>query len=85
VAQVVIAQLIDIPAWLNLAREVEPLFGPMCSDPAFHHALQKNINRGTALCVPEADGVCYQSCGRTRLFCGCDTPTKNLAESAKTF
>ncbi len=49
--QVVQAQPEDIPAWLELAREVEPLFGPMVEDPGFHRALKKNIARGTAYCV----------------------------------
>jgi ADP-ribose pyrophosphatase YjhB (NUDIX family)/ribosomal protein S18 acetylase RimI-like enzyme len=46
----------DIPPWLTLAAEVEPLFGPMVSDPAFHAALRKNIDRGTAFCVRVDDG-----------------------------
>jgi len=41
---------------LDLAAEVEPLFGPMVNDPAFHRALRRNIDRGTAFCVREADG-----------------------------
>lgn len=51
--EVVQAQPEDIPAWLELAREVEPLFGPMVEDPGFHRALEKNITRGTAYCVRE--------------------------------
>ncbi len=51
--KVVEAQPEDIPAWLNLAREVEPMFGPMVDDPGFHHALEKNIARLTAYCVRE--------------------------------
>jgi GNAT superfamily N-acetyltransferase len=51
--QVVQAQPEDIPAWLELAREVEPLFGPMIEDPGFHRALEKNIARRTAYCVRE--------------------------------
>jgi GNAT superfamily N-acetyltransferase len=54
--RVVAAQLEDIPAWLALAAEVEPLFGPMVDDPAFHRALCRNIDRGTAFCVREGDG-----------------------------
>ncbi len=50
------AQLEDIPRWLELAAEVEFLFGPMLNDPAFHRALENNIRRGTAFCVREADG-----------------------------
>ena len=54
--QVVVAQGEDIPAWLQLANEVEFLFGPMVHEPGFHQALQNTIARGTAFCVREADG-----------------------------
>jgi ribosomal protein S18 acetylase RimI-like enzyme len=50
---VVLAQPGDIPAWLDLAAEVEPLFGPMVADPGFHAALERNIQRQTALCMRE--------------------------------
>lgn len=53
---VVAARIEDIPPWLNLAAEVEFLFGPMLDDPAFHRALETNIRRHTAFCVREADG-----------------------------
>jgi ribosomal protein S18 acetylase RimI-like enzyme len=53
---VVIAQLEDIPSWLDLAREVEFLFGPMCEAPGFYNALRKNIDRETAFCIREANG-----------------------------
>jgi len=43
----------DIPSWLEVAREVEPLFGPM---PDFGSTLLRNIARGTALCVRDAGG-----------------------------
>jgi GNAT superfamily N-acetyltransferase len=43
----------DIPSWLEIAREVEPLFGPM---PDFEPVLLRNIGRGTALCVGDASG-----------------------------
>lgn len=49
--QVVQAQRDDIGAWLRLAEEVEPLFGPLVGEPSFHAALERNIARGTALCV----------------------------------
>src|SRR5690349_15048938 len=48
---VALAQPADIPAWLDLAAEVEPLFGPMLADPGFHAALERNIGRQTAFCV----------------------------------
>ena|SRR3712207_5134760 len=46
----------DIRGWLDLAAEVEPLFGMMLDDPQFHRALHRNIDRGTAFCVREDDG-----------------------------
>jgi 8-oxo-dGTP pyrophosphatase MutT (NUDIX family)/ribosomal protein S18 acetylase RimI-like enzyme len=56
VKRVVNAHPDDVPNWLALAAEVEPLFGPMVFDPDFHRALWKNLERGTALCVREDDG-----------------------------
>ncbi|MCX6344353.1 MAG: GNAT family N-acetyltransferase [Armatimonadetes bacterium] len=55
-SDVVLAKVEDIPAWLDLAREVEYLFGPMAEVPAFYAALRKNIDRGTAFCIREAQG-----------------------------
>lgn len=46
----------DVPGWLALAAEVEPLFGPMVGDPAFVGALKRNIERGTAFCVRQEAG-----------------------------
>jgi ribosomal protein S18 acetylase RimI-like enzyme len=43
----------DVASWLELAREVEPLFGPM---PEFELTLRRNISRGTALCVRDVSG-----------------------------
>lgn len=54
--KVVSAVLGDFSAWLQLAAEVESLFGPMVHEPSFHKALQKNINRRTALCIRKEDG-----------------------------
>jgi ribosomal protein S18 acetylase RimI-like enzyme len=55
-ARVVVARAEDIPAWLVLAAEVEPLFGPLVNEPSFQRALSNNIARGTAYCVREGDG-----------------------------
>ena len=55
-AHVVVARSEDVPAWMDLAREVEFLFGPMTDDPAFLNALRRNIDRGTAFCIRKADG-----------------------------
>jgi ribosomal protein S18 acetylase RimI-like enzyme len=43
----------DVASWLEIAREVEPLFGPM---PDFESTLRRNICRGTALCVRDPSG-----------------------------
>jgi GNAT superfamily N-acetyltransferase len=50
------AQQEDIAAWLELAAEVEPLFGPLVDDPGFLRALRRNVDRGTAFCVRQAGG-----------------------------
>jgi GNAT superfamily N-acetyltransferase len=55
-ANVVVAQPEDVPAWLVLAKEVEPLFGPLVDGPSFRSALDRNVARGTAFCVREGDG-----------------------------
>jgi GNAT superfamily N-acetyltransferase len=46
----------DVPAWLCLAAEVEPMFGPLVGDPSFMRALDRNVARGSAFCVREGDG-----------------------------
>lgn len=46
----------DIDDWIALAREVEPLFGPMADDPAFHGGMVQAMSMGRALCV--------KKCGR---------------------
>jgi|SRR5687768_16771733 len=55
--QIVLAQAADIPAWLDLAAEVEFLFGPMITDASFHGALERSIQRQTAFCVREQADV----------------------------
>jgi len=44
----------DIPSWLDLVREVEPLFGPM---PMFDRTLKTKIREGDALCVRDGARV----------------------------
>lgn len=44
----------DIPSWLEIVREVEPLFGPM---PAFDGTLTRSIARSGAWCVRGDDGT----------------------------
>ncbi|WNQ12344.1 GNAT family N-acetyltransferase [Paenibacillus aurantius] len=47
----------DLTSWLELASEVEYLFGPMISDRKFLQALEKNINQQSAFCIREQDGM----------------------------
>ena len=50
------AKLSDIESWIALAREVEPLFGPMADEPGFQEALRQAIATKTAFCIrPDAD------------------------------
>ena len=46
------AHLNDLEHWLILAKEVEPLFGPMVEDDGFRSALTDAISNQTALCIP---------------------------------
>ena len=55
--QVVVACEGDVAAWLDLAAEVEPLFGPMVEDPLFRQALSRSIGRESAYCVREGGGL----------------------------
>jgi len=50
-----IATQTDLAAWLQLAAEVEPLFGPLVNEPSFLAALIKNFQRGTAYCLRDGD------------------------------
>lgn len=45
----------DIPGWLELAREVEPLFGPMVDDPVFRENLKEAVTRETAFCAVDGN------------------------------
>jgi ribosomal protein S18 acetylase RimI-like enzyme len=47
----------DISAWIALAVEVEPLFGPHAHSADFQHVLRKNIARGSAFCVRADEGL----------------------------
>ncbi|MCR8645544.1 GNAT family N-acetyltransferase [Paenibacillus sp. N1-5-1-14] len=51
------ATLDDLKAWLELAAEVEYLFGPMVDDPKFIQVLEKNISLNRAYCIREKDGL----------------------------
>jgi len=46
----------DFPGWLELAREVEPLFGPMVADPIFQESLKVAIAHKMAFCTADENG-----------------------------
>jgi ribosomal protein S18 acetylase RimI-like enzyme len=56
------AEAEDIPSWLEIVREVEPLFGPM---PDFEATLARKIRQRAALCVRSSDAD-----SRTRVLGG---------------
>jgi len=45
----------DIPGWLGLAGEVEPLFGPMIAEPGFLEGLKNAIKLGNAFCIRDEE------------------------------
>ena len=49
-----LAQASDIPSWLEIATEVEALFGPM---PMFDVTLRNNVACGSALCARNEQGL----------------------------
>lgn len=49
------ARIEQFDAWIDLSREVEPLFGPMADVPAFRHQLVEAIGEGRAVSA-EVDG-----------------------------
>lgn len=53
---VVVSEVPDFDEWIALAREVEPLFGPMADDTGFRGALLGALTNGDALCVYGGDG-----------------------------
>ncbi len=46
----------DFDAWLSLAMEVEPLFGPMAHERAFQEALKRAISENSAFCIRSDQG-----------------------------
>lgn len=49
--EVQIAKIEDLENWLKLAKEVEPLFGPMSEEISFHSALKEFIITEQAFCI----------------------------------
>lgn len=76
--QVVSATKADINSWLELASEVEYLFGPMVNDPKFIQALEKNIEGGTAFCVRENDGAPHSRLLGGVLFSASNAPNYKI-------
>ena len=48
---VVCSKITDFDAWIALAREVEPLFGPMADEIDFQDSLRQTISLNTAFCI----------------------------------
>lgn len=48
---VVYSKVTDFDAWILLAREVEPLFGPMADEIDFQEGLRQAISLNTAFCI----------------------------------
>ncbi len=49
------ATIEDFESWLDLAGEVEHLFGAMVDEPSFRDALKESIREGRSFCVREGD------------------------------
>jgi GNAT superfamily N-acetyltransferase len=47
----------DINAWLALAVEVEPLFGPMAGEESFQRAIAETVAARQAFCVRRGNGL----------------------------
>ena len=52
-----LAHQYDVPGFLDLAGQVEHWFGPMVEDPGFRTALDRHIERSTALVAAAPDGA----------------------------
>ena len=64
----------DLDSWLDLAKEVEPLFGPMVDQPAFHQALLRNLGPFDCAVRPRGRWTSWSpALGRT-LCLGAPTP-----------
>ena len=56
--KVQIAEIKDFDNWLKLAKEVEPLFGPMSEETSFQNALKELIEQKQAFCIKENSEFC---------------------------
>ncbi|WP_419663948.1 GCN5-related N-acetyltransferase [Desulfosarcina variabilis str. Montpellier] len=48
---IVYSTITDFDAWIFLARQVEPIFGPMADELDFQDALKQAISSCTAFCI----------------------------------
>lgn len=46
----------DVVVWMDLAKEVEPLFGPMVGQDDFHAAMKEIISSQNAFCTRNENG-----------------------------
>ena len=51
------AKISDFDAWIELAREVEPLFGPMADEAGFQEGLKMAIAAKTAFSICSTEGL----------------------------
>ena len=58
----------DFDKWIELAREVEPIFGPMADEPEFHEGLRQAINSGTAFCMKDRNDASSELFGGIVIF-----------------
>ena len=56
--KVQIAKIEDFENWLQLAKEVEPLFGPMAEEVSFQTALKDLIAQKQAFCIKQDAEFC---------------------------
>lgn len=56
-----ISDLFDMPGWLMLAMEAEPLFGPMAENPDFFDVLRQALMDGAAFCIRDEKNK--ENCG----------------------
>ncbi len=47
----------EYSVWLELAKEVEPLFGPMVQEVDFQSGIRKSIRSGNAFCVTSEEDI----------------------------
>ena len=56
--EVQVSEIEDFENWLNLAKEVEPLFGPMSGEELFQVGLKDLIIKEQAFCIKKGNDFC---------------------------